>query len=551
MAEVEGIDMFIVFADVLRDGSDGGARSDIGSMITSSPSVYIGSRPSSAPAPTLSRSTPGAAASRSVRTGGRSGQEANSGRRFRQVHSARSAQTERHEEFAFSAELPPPQGVFRRESVRREGREESSGPTASTNSASHGNNVDLTAHSSFDTQGGTFVSRFLSSIPVSSRPQTWTQVHSSMGMPSPTTASANPTQQQGSRTMPAGLEQILQRAFSQISGESMMTEFMRRILESQRRGNPPASRFAIDNLEGSTNLLCQTCTICQDDICKGCEAIHMPCKHAFHRECLVPWLQEHNTCPICRCEIESHCPRYNQSNFDKLKGPLQPITVTNHEDPSRLAPPAGAGPSIGLGGAHSSGSSHVRMTIRMPYPTPQLFDRSETSGARAEAAARPGVEPTARPPTRYVRPSLLRHTPASSHQPSTVGASASSARARTVGLAGNGNEDVEDAPAPKRRRQNDAESARALEEVPAVPSPSNVHECRMTFEDAPAAPHSQARRRRVTFEDPPAAAPPRVRRGSKRERAVAERGTGADVLEVHRDDTPIAARTRTRGQRQE
>jgi hypothetical protein len=79
MAEVEGIDMFIVFADVLGDGSDGGARSDIGSMIsspfTSSPSVYIGSRPSSAPAQTMSRSTPGPAASRSARTGGRSGQE--------------------------------------------------------------------------------------------------------------------------------------------------------------------------------------------------------------------------------------------------------------------------------------------------------------------------------------------------------------------------------------------------------------------------------------------------------------------------------------------
>lgn len=92
--------------------------------------------------------------------------------------------------------------------MRREGRDESSGPTASTNSASHGNNADLSAHSSFDTQGGTFVSRFLSSIPVSSRPQTWTQVHSSMGTPSPTATSANPTQQQGSRTMPAGLEQV-------------------------------------------------------------------------------------------------------------------------------------------------------------------------------------------------------------------------------------------------------------------------------------------------------------------------------------------------------
>ncbi len=253
-------------------------------------------------------------------------------------------------------------------------------------------------------------------------------------------------------------------------------------------------------------------------------------------------------CPICRCEIESHCPRYNQSNFDKLKGPLQPITVTNHEDPSRLVPPAGAGASIGLAGSHPPGSSHVRMTFRVPYPTPQLFDRMETAGARAEAAARPvGTEPTSRPPTRYVRPSLPRHTPPSSHQAS-AGASAFAARARNP--AGNGTEDVEDAPAPKRRRRGEADAARPSQEAPAAPLPSTVHEWRVTFEDAPAAPpHSQARGRRVTFADPPSAAPaapPRARRGSKR-----ERGAGADGLEAHRDDSPIAARTRTQGRRQE
>jgi hypothetical protein len=79
MAEVDGIDMFIVFADVMGDGSDGGARSDIGSIIsspfTSSPSVYVGSRPSSAPALTMSRSTPVPPPSRSARTSGRSSQE--------------------------------------------------------------------------------------------------------------------------------------------------------------------------------------------------------------------------------------------------------------------------------------------------------------------------------------------------------------------------------------------------------------------------------------------------------------------------------------------
>ena len=29
----------------------------------------------------------------------------------------------------------------------------------------------------------------------------------------------------------------------------------------------------------------------------------MPCSHLFHDECLVPWLERHNTCPVCRFEL--------------------------------------------------------------------------------------------------------------------------------------------------------------------------------------------------------------------------------------------------------
>ena len=126
------------------------------------------------------------------------------------------------------------------------------------------------------------------------------------------------------------LDQILNRAFSQISAEAFITDFVRQAIEAHRfRGNPPASQFAIDHLKESTTIEQSTeaCTVCQDLVEQGAVTLSMPCGHVFHKDCLMPWLQEHNTCPVCRCEIESHCARYNQQNFGKLKGELCTETV--------------------------------------------------------------------------------------------------------------------------------------------------------------------------------------------------------------------------------
>lgn len=47
------------------------------------------------------------------------------------------------------------------------------------------------------------------------------------------------------------------------------------------------------------------CCVCRceyerDDECRLLNA----CGHAFHRECVDQWLQDHNTCPMCKVCIE-------------------------------------------------------------------------------------------------------------------------------------------------------------------------------------------------------------------------------------------------------
>ncbi|MDD9952383.1 MAG: RING-H2 finger protein [Zetaproteobacteria bacterium] len=50
----------------------------------------------------------------------------------------------------------------------------------------------------------------------------------------------------------------------------------------------------------------QECVICYEDILdtpEGADGLQLPCHHAFHKDCILPWLHTHNTCPTCRQEV--------------------------------------------------------------------------------------------------------------------------------------------------------------------------------------------------------------------------------------------------------
>ena len=76
-----------------------------------------------------------------------------------------------------------------------------------------------------------------------------------------------------------------------------------------------------------------TCGICLDELGVGEDVIELPCKdkHYYHIKeegCdgIYPWLQENNTCPLCRHEFESE----EKEVIEEAEPPeIRPITIQN------------------------------------------------------------------------------------------------------------------------------------------------------------------------------------------------------------------------------
>ena len=70
----------------------------------------------------------------------------------------------------------------------------------------------------------------------------------------------------------------------------------------------PTSKAAIAKLERvkvTSSMINEgnACAVCCNDFKEGDDAHKLPCKHMFHPGCIKPWLETHNTCPVCRKEL--------------------------------------------------------------------------------------------------------------------------------------------------------------------------------------------------------------------------------------------------------
>ncbi|KAI3983779.1 hypothetical protein MKX01_001183 [Papaver californicum] len=47
----------------------------------------------------------------------------------------------------------------------------------------------------------------------------------------------------------------------------------------------------------------RSCMVCMDRLWVGTRAKSLPCNHIFHAHCILAWLGQHDSCPLCRSEI--------------------------------------------------------------------------------------------------------------------------------------------------------------------------------------------------------------------------------------------------------
>ncbi|KAI8521603.1 PREDICTED: E3 ubiquitin-protein ligase RNF181-like [Branchiostoma belcheri] len=88
------------------------------------------------------------------------------------------------------------------------------------------------------------------------------------------------------------------------------------------RQAPPASKAAVESLKAVQITPSQaakgaSCPVCLAEFDEYEFVKVMPCQHKFHPSCILPWLSKTNSCPVCRHELPTDDPEYEEARKEK------------------------------------------------------------------------------------------------------------------------------------------------------------------------------------------------------------------------------------------
>ncbi|OXM78657.1 hypothetical protein C364_03586 [Cryptococcus neoformans Bt63] len=115
-------------------------------------------------------------------------------------------------------------------------------------------------------------------------------------------------------TSDADFMRILQETFMEAAGPQGPVPANETVIEGL-----PRFTFDTDSLAKSQF---RDCPVCKDDFEIGNEVMLIPCGHIYHPDCLVPWLRQNGTCPVCRFSLVSEDQQPNNQRT--------PIVGTEH-----------------------------------------------------------------------------------------------------------------------------------------------------------------------------------------------------------------------------
>ncbi|XP_024392985.1 E3 ubiquitin-protein ligase RING1-like [Physcomitrium patens] len=162
--------------------------------------------------------------------------------------------------------------------------------------------------------------------------------------------------------------------------------------DPSRHGAPPASKSAVEampTIQISQEHLgtdAMQCAVCKDEFELGALVRQMPCKHMYHADCILPWLAQHNSCPVCRYEMPTDDHSYNQSHSNSIPA-ASTAASTNPE---------------GNGGGGSGGFTFWGAPAAFRFPTVESSsggsrDAAPTNGSSSVTQASSAPAATAAP----------------------------------------------------------------------------------------------------------------------------------------------------------